>query len=339
MVPSVSVLMPCRNAEATIDEAVASMLAQGHDAFELIAYDDGSTDGTRRRLEAWASRDRRVRVVGGEHVGLVEALVRGRAACAGVYIARMDADDRADPRRLEAQVAYLEAHPEIAVAGSLVEGFPPGEVREGFRIYIEWLNGLVDPEAIAREIYIESPLAHPSVMMRADWLDRVGGYQDRGWPEDYDLWLRLHLAGAQLAKVPQTLLQWREHPGRATRTDPRYAVENFLRAKAHYLMLGPLRDRGAVFVWGAGQMGRRLSKHLVRGGAPLRAFIDIDPGKIGRLRRGARVIGPDDLPVQWGQTERPALLAAVGSRGARRLIRERLAGLGLVEGEDWWAVA
>lgn len=336
---SVSVLMPCWNASQTVDEAVESILSQSRSDFELIAVDDGSSDDTRARLEGWAGKDRRVSVLGGDHAGLVEALNRGLAACRAPYIARMDADDRIHPDRLAAQRDFLQQETEIAVAGCLVEGFPQGNVREGFRIYIEWLNSLQTAEAIAREIYIESPLAHPSVMIRRTWLERVGGYQDHGWPEDYDLWLRLHLAGARFAKVPRVLLQWREHPDRATRTDSRYSVENFLRAKAHYLVRGPLADREAVFVWGAGQMGRRLSKHLVRNGATLAAFIDIDPGKIGRTRRGAPVIAPSSLMDAWRKAERPVLLSAVGSRGARDLIRSQLTEMGLVEAQDWWAAA
>jgi FlaA1/EpsC-like NDP-sugar epimerase len=176
-------------------------------------------------------------------------------------------------------------------------------------------------------------------MLRREWLERAGSYQDRGWPEDYDLWLRLHLEGARFAKVPRLLLRWREHPQRLTRTDSRYSVENFLRAKAHYLMRGPLSGRDGVILWGAGQMGRRLSKHLLREGAPLMVFLDIDPGKVGRKLRGLPIIGPDDLPGLWRRQRRPALLAAVASRGARALIRERLGQLGLAEGKDWWAVA
>jgi glycosyltransferase involved in cell wall biosynthesis len=331
--------MPCYNVAATVDEAVGSVLDQSLTDFELIAVDDGSTDDTRARLERWAERDARVIVAAQPHRGLVEALQSGVAACRAPWIARMDADDRSLPERLAKQAAYLEANPQVAVVGCLVEGFPPEDVRQGFRAYLDWLNGLVDPQAIAREIFIESPLAHPSVVLRREWLERVGGYQDHGWPEDYDLWLRLHLAGAAFAKVPETLVLWREHPGRVTRTDRRYAVENFLRAKAHYLMEGPLRGRDSLVVWGAGQMGRRLSKHLVRAQAPLRAFVDIDPGKIGRSRHGAPILSPAELPALWASLARPVLLAAVGSRGARGLIRAQLEAMGLVEGLDWWAAA
>lgn len=338
-VPAISVLMPCWNAAATVDEAIGSILGQTLADLELIAVDDGSVDGTRQRLEGWAGRDARVRPVARDHAGLVEALNAGVRTCRAPLIARMDADDRALPQRIEKQVAFLSRHPETAVVGSLVAGFPPESVQQGFRIYLEWLNSLVSPEDIAREIYVESPLAHPSVMIRRSWLDRVDGYQDNGWPEDYDLWLRLHLAGARFAKVDETLLLWREHPTRATRTDRRYSVENFLRAKAHYLAIGPLADRRDVFVWGAGQMGRRLSKHLIRQGVSLAAFLDIDPAKIGRRKRGTPVVAADELPSRWAAARAPALLAVVGSRGARGLIRARLVEIGLEEGRDWWAAA
>lgn len=331
--------MPCYNAEATVDQAVGSILAQSLERFELILVDDGSQDGTPARLSSWASRDDRVRVIPREHAGIITALNAGLTHCRAPYVARMDADDLAHPERLARQVGALDAHPELAVVGSLVEGFPPGDVREGFRIYIDWLNRLVTHEDIVREIFIESPLAHPSVCIRRRWLEEVGGYQEHGWPEDYDLWLRLYLAGARFAKVPEVLLYWREHAGRLTRQDSRYAVENFIRAKAHYLCQGPLRGRDAVFLWGAGQMGRRLAKHLQREGAPLEAFIDIDPGKMGRRKRGVPVVGPEELRSLLEGARRPVVLAAVSSRGARELIRERLNSMSLREGLDWWAVA
>jgi hypothetical protein len=176
-------------------------------------------------------------------------------------------------------------------------------------------------------------------MIRRAWLDKVGGYQEHGWPEDYDLWLRMALHGASFAKVPQVLLEWRESPLRLTRQDSRYSLENFLRLKAHYLLLGPLKGRDAVIVWGAGMMGRRLGKQLQRLGAPLAAYIDIDPRKIGRSRRGALVHAPEALPEVWKRYANPVVLAAVGARGARALIRQQLNRFGLVEGRDWWGAA
>lgn len=337
--PTVSVLMPCYNAAETLDQAVASILDQSFGDLELVAVDDGSSDATAELLERWAGHDRRVRPIHTEHRGIIEALNTGLTACRGQLIARMDADDRSHPERLARQLRFLDRHPELGVAGCLVEGTPLESVAEGFQIYLDWLNGLVTSEEIARELYIESPLVHPSVLMRRECIERVAGYQEHGWPEDYDLWLRMHAAGIRFAKLPEVLFYWREHPERLTRTDSRYSVENFLRAKAHYLCRGPLAEREAVVLWGAGQMGRRLSKHLQRGGANLVAFVDIDPGKIGRRKRGVPIIAVEQLQALLDDYPSWMVLAAVGSRGARQLIRERLVGMGMREGKDFYAVA
>ena len=307
--------------------------------FEVLAVDDGSGDATRVKLEIWSERDPRFRVIPQEHAGVIVAANAGLAACTAPYIARMDADDRAHPERLAQQASYLADHPDVAVVSSLVRAFPDADVRTGYRIYIKWLNSLVTDEDIRREMFVESPLANPSIMMRRDCFEKMGGYHEYGWPEDYDLWLRMYLAGAKFAKIPQVLLEWRDHPERITRTDGRYSVENFLRAKAYYLARGPLVGRDAVFVWGAGMMGRRLGKQLQNNQVSLAAFVDIDPKKIGRTKRGKPIIAPDDLLEWWDRFENPALLAAVGARGARALIRARLLKMGLVEGQDWWGAA
>ena len=337
--PAVSVLMPCYNVAATVEETLESLFSQTLGDFEIVAVDDGSSDDTLRILKTWSGKDARLRVLPRPHEGILRALNAGLEACQAAYVARMDADDVCHPERLERQAAYLDAHPEVTLVSCLVEGFPTGDVREGFRIYIDWLNSLVTDEDIRREIFVESPFTHPSVTFRKAQIEELGGYQEHGWAEDYDLWLRLYTQGARFAKIPEVLLSWREYPDRLTRTDGRYSVENFLRAKAYYLARGPLAGREAVIIWGAGMMGRRLSKQLQRQNVPLVAFIDVDPKKIGRTRRGLPILAPEDLVDWWERTENPAVLAAVGARGARALIRERLDGFGLREGEDWWGVA
>jgi glycosyltransferase involved in cell wall biosynthesis len=331
--------MPCYNAAATLPEALASLAQQTLPDYELVAVDDGSQDETRAVLAAHARQDTRLKLISIPHGGIVQALNHGLAACQAPLVARMDADDRAHPHRLALQRAYLHENPRIDVAGCLVSAFPEHQVRGGFRVYLDWLNRLVENADIRREIFIESPLPHPSVMFRAAAVRAAGGYQDHGWAEDYDLWLRLYLRGGCFGKVPRQLLAWREHPRRLTRIDGRYSLENFIRAKAHYLLPGPLQGRNTLIIWGAGMVGRRLSKYLLRQGAPLSAFVDIDPQKIGRTRRGAPIVAPEDLPDLWQAADRPVLLAAVGARGARQLIRARLNDLGLVEAEDWWSVA
>ena len=337
--PCVSVLMPLYNAEKTLDEALESVLSQSLREIELIAVDDGSQDGSADILRDWTQRDARVRAVFAEHAGIVEAPNRGLDLCRGEFVARMDADDRMHRHRLQKQVECFRANPSLSVVSCLVETFAEDGVGEGMRIYQDWLNGLVSHADITREIFIESPIANPTAMMRRSELVALGGYREYGWPEDYDLWLRYHRAGKLFAKVPEVLFYWREHAERVTHTQSRYSVESFLRAKAHYLICGPLRARDGLLVWGAGKTGRRLAKHLQRGGALPDAFIDVTPKKIGGTLRGAPVIGPDEVVEWWRRFSHPVLLTAVASRGARALIRAQLGEWGMQEGVDYWCVA
>jgi len=335
--PKVSVLLPVWNGLPFLSCCLRSLDRQTFPDFEVVAVDDGSSDGSAALLDDHARRDPRWRVLRRPHSGLVESLNAGLTACRGRLVARMDADDACHPRRLELQVRRLDEHADVGVVSCRVRHVPVHGVGEGFRIYEAWLNRLATHDAMLRERFIESPIAHPSVVVRREVLERAGGWRDMGWPEDYDLWLRLAESGTVFAKVPEVLYFWREHPGRLTRTDRRYAVERFLRAKAHFLLRGPLAGKRPVIIWGAGQTGRRLSKHLLRGGADIRAFLDIDPEKIGRTLRGIPIHAPEELPLLL--PPEAVVLAAVASRGARALIRARLSRAGLVEGKRYWCVA
>ena len=337
--PDVSVLMPVFDAAATLCEALDSMLAQTLRDIEIVAVDDGSRDASLEILRNYQTRDPRVRVVALRHAGLVAALNAGLRHCRAPLVARMDADDISHPERLEKQSALLSRERELGVVGCLVQAFPAAQVGEGFRIYLEWQNRLRLHDDICREIFIESPITHPSACVRREHLEALGGYADCGWPEDYDLWLRLHAAGVRFGKVPEVLFSWREHGNRLTRTDSRYSVENFLRVKARYLVEGPLRHRDGVIVWGAGKTGRRISKHLLRNGCDLLAFVDIDARKIGGTMRRLPIVSPSQVGELWRGCEQPFLIAAVGSRGARVLIREALGAMDLSEGADYLFVA
>jgi glycosyltransferase involved in cell wall biosynthesis len=328
--PMISVLLPAYNAEATIREAITSLERQTFEEFEIIAVDDGSSDETGAILEQIA--DPRLRLIRIPHSGLIPALNIGLNHCTGDLIARMDADDVCHPERLRLQSEFMAAHPEVSVCGCLVRSFPRSRVKAGFLQYESWLNSLITHEQIARDIFVESPLAHPSVTMRAEELRALGGYREMGWPEDYDLWLRFFMAGKRFAKVPRTLLFWRESEHRLTFTDSRYSVENFLRLKAHFLAKLTTRP---VIVWGAGMMGRRLIKHLVRERIRPIAVIDIDPKKIGGHTRGIPIVPPEDLENHPDAF----VISAVGSEGARDTIRARLAGTGRHEKTDFVCAA
>ncbi len=314
--------------------ALESILRQTLDDFEVVIVDDGSTNGTPGLLDSLSSRDARVRVVHAPHRGLIDALNSGIELCRSELIARMDADDISHRERLALQVELMDSDPGVSVCSSLVRMFPRRDLLGGMARYEQWLNSLVTPDEMTRDMFVESPVPHPSAMVRRRELVEIGRYQERGWPEDYDLWLRYHLAGKRFAKVPRTLLFWRHSEERVTLTDSRCSLENFLRVKAHYLakMLRGI-DRPVV-LWGAGKTGRRISKHLVREGLEIAAVVDIDWKKIGHALRGISIVDPG-----WLVDKRVFVIAAVSSHGARELIRERLRTMGLVEMRDFVCAA
>ena len=337
--PQISILLPVFNAARFLPECLQSLSRQTLSSYEIVAIDDGSSDGSSDILRAAAETEPRLRLIRQDHAGLIAALNHALDLSRGDVVARMDADDVSHPRRLELQLTLLDGPGRPDIVSCLVRHFPRQTLGEGFRIYERWLNGLITHDQILLERFIESPLPHPSILARRDALAEIGGYRDSGWPEDYDLWLRLAAAGKGFAKVPRVLYLWRHHEGRLTRTDSRYSVERFLACKAHHLVSGPLASHSAVIVWGAGQTGRRLSKHLKRLHAPITAFVDIDPRKVGGSLRGYPIHSPDELPALLAAEADPIVLTAVSSRGARALIRERLRALGLVEGEHFWCAA
>jgi glycosyltransferase involved in cell wall biosynthesis len=336
-VADVSVLLPVHQAEKTLEACLRSLARQRGVAFEIVAVDDGSTDGSLEILRTWAGRDSRLRVLSAGHHGLVSALNRGLTACTAPLVARMDADDASHPDRLRRQFVAMRNEPDVGVVSCRIQCVPRSRIAGGFRVFESWVNSLMDHEAMARERFVDVPVVHPSVVVRRSVLELAGGWRDLGWAEDHDLWLRLFEAGVRFAKVPETLLFWRDGPGRLTRTDPAYATREFLRLKAHFLARGPLVRREPVIIWGAGTTGRRLARHLGNEGVAIECFVDIDPRKIGGAVGGRPVIDRQELRARMG--DQATVVVAVASRGARDLIRGELDALGLTEGVGYWCVA
>lgn len=333
MTPKVSVLLPVRDAERTIGECLASLAAQTLHDHEVVVVDDGSTDETPAILERTARGDARLRVMHTPPRGLVDALNAALLEAQAPYVARMDADDVAAEARLARQRETLAGDPGLDILGCRVRVDAQG-ANQGMRDYVAWSNRLLRHEDIVRDLYVESPLVHPSVMMRAERLRELGGYRSFDGPEDYDLWLRAHRAGLRFGKVDEELLFWRDGPRRLTRRDPRYRTEAFRALKiAHFEETGRLA--AGVVVWGAGKVGKAWARALRSRGHPVVAFVDVDPGRIGQTIHGAPVV---DVGGVLG-TRAGLHLAAVGQPGARERIRAEAEHLGLRDGRELLAVA
>lgn len=326
----VSWLIPARDADAWLAEAVDSALAACTAADEVVVVDDGS----RNDPAAFLGADPRLRVLRQPPLGIAVALEAGRAACGGLYIARLDADDRSLPGRIPAQLQAMAENPALAAVGGQAIDHPDAPLAPGMAVHVAWVNGLHEPAALRRNLLVESPLVHPAVLMRAAALAAVGGYRNFDGPEDYELWLRLTAAGYDLANVARPVVALRDRPARLTRTDPRYSRTAFLHCKLDWFATQLRPGLRRVAVWGGGRSGRPWVRALLAQGLVVAAVLDLKPGG---QRQGAPVLPLSALP----DLDVDLLVVAVGARGARDEIRATIARVRpeWVEGRDWWAVA
>ncbi len=328
-VARISVLLPVRDCERTVARAVSDILGQSLRALELIAVDDGSRDSSAAILEQLARGDVRLKVVRlAEPRGVVHAANLAFSHAQAPLIARMDADDECDPRRLALSLDALEADPSLSGVGTQVEVFRDDcPVSPNLQRYGDWLNSLTTAAALYADRLVESPLCNPSLTLRREAFAWSGGWREGDFPEDWDLFVRLLDSGRSLRCIEPRLTRWRDHDARVTRTDLRYGLERHLDLKARFLK--PLLRR-PISVWGAGKIGLKLSRRL--GGVD--RFIDVNPRKIGMKIDGVPVVGLEDIGDPRGH-----LVAAVGAKGARAKIREFLRAAGWEEGRDFTCAA
>lgn len=312
VVPVVSIVMPCHNAEAHLPESVGSVLAQTFGSWELIAIDDGSCDGTLAWLQA--QTDPRIQARTQPNRGASAARNVGLAAARGRYLAFLDADDRWAPDFLEKMLAALDARPDAVLAYC-------GWQRTG----LEGDRGLPfvppDYENAAKAETLFSGCRWPihAALVRREAVLAAGGFDPAlKNAEDYALWLRVATA-ALIMRVPEVLAFYHFHGGAQASSNRDRAALHHLQAQQRYLaehpdfvaalggrkarrlMLAELLDRGYACYWqGDLAAARQIFRVTMRHGH-------------GTLADWRRML-PAWLPESWHK----ALLRRAG----RRLERE-----------------
>ena len=342
MAPAVSILLPFHNAANTLAACLRSLQHQTLADFEVLALDDGSTDEGNAIAEAFARGDARFRLITLPHGGIVTALNRGLELARGRFIARMDADDFATPERLALQKSFMETHPDLDLCGGMALPELPaqGGVRPGVKRYHDWMNSLVTPEEIALNMFVESPIPHPTFFAPARTFKTLQGYRDLNWPEDYDFLQRGVEAGMRYGKVPQVLVRRTDHPARLTRTDSRYRREGMFRAKAHFFARGSWLDgRPGVVLGGGGNTARMAAETLMDEGVPVLAFFDNKDAQHGRRIMGVPAYGfPGEIdPVILQHFPDALFLSCIGEPPGRERLRAWFNANGMREGEDFLA--
>ncbi len=268
------------------------------------------------------------------HGGLVTALNAGLAECRTPFVARMDADDLMHRERLRLQLAALENDPTLAGVGSHVRLFPRLGLKDGRRAYEAWLNSIDSPERIALDRFIDCPVVHPTLTFRRAVLQEFA-YQDRGWPEDSDLILRLHAAGQRIGIVKRRLLAWRDHASRLSRTAPNCSLDRIMACRALFLATDFLAGHEDYVLWGYGETGRDLRRALLPYAKTAACVVEVNPRRIGNTIHGAPVIGIDNLGALLGRK----MIVSVAGAEPRRLIRAALGDVGFTEGVDFVCAA
>jgi glycosyltransferase involved in cell wall biosynthesis len=325
----VSVLLPFYRASETMERAIQSVVRQSFPDWELLLIDNNADELTSQIAHRWQLQEERIRVIREPRQGIAFALDTGLQQAAAL-VARMDADDVAHPDRLRQQYTYLQSHPEVGVVACQCSFASTLPQAEGYRHFVAWQNSILSPEAHFLNRFIESPVAHPSVMYRKELVENFGGYNTDPGPEDYELWLRWMSQGVQFAKVPEELLLWQDHPARLSRTHVDYATSRFWETKMHYLALWLKQNLPAsrkIVVCGASKQIRKRADLLRAKGIKVYGYTDIKsrPVPAGKF-----------IPLDNIKEDKDFFFVnLIARRGVREAIRENLKRLGLQEGVDF----
>lgn len=228
--PLVSILLPVYNSRRYIEECLNSILNQTYKNIEIIIINDGCNDGTEEILKTIAIEFRNIKLYNQENLGYCNSINKGIVYCSGEYIARMDADDIMISSRIERQVEHLEMYPEVSILGTSI-------------CYInsfgEELTKHIFPNRykIPRQILDQSPVAHPSVMIRKSVFQKVGKFRSNLYPsEDYDFWLRASSLGFVIDNLDEILLLYRIHGNSTTHNNSIKRAYSSIAAQKAYLL-------------------------------------------------------------------------------------------------------
>jgi glycosyltransferase involved in cell wall biosynthesis len=327
--PLVSIVLPFTNEKELLKEAVDSLIAQSFSDFELLLVDNSDDEKTRSIASAYS--DERIIRLNEPTRGIAFALNTGIRHARGTYIARMDADDIAHPRRLEFQLNYLEEHAQIGAVACRTGLFPATEDNEGFRLFVLWQNSLLSPADHYINRFIESPVAHPSMMFRKKLIEQLGYYSTDEVPEDYELWLRWMDNQIPIAKLEDELLHWRDREIRLSRTGSCYSEESFFEVKARYLKShlekNNISENKEIIVCGGSKNNRWKIEVLKKHGIIVNAVTDV----VSRNTAPLPFIPAEKLH----EKKDVFIINLISKRDVRESIRRFLQSCGYTELEDF----
>jgi len=226
--PIVSVVMPVLNPHPVyFRQAVESILNQTFEDWELVIVEDPSPHPANDILKDY--KDKRIRhILNSQRTSSVQQRNRGLQEAIGDLIACHDHDDFSEPERLEEQVEFMTKNPQIAVVGTWLQFIDEEGRTIGFRCYP------CEHADIVRSMRRFNPIGHSSAMFLRQVVLKCGGYQNRGFVNDYDLWCRIAKGGYRFANLPKPLVHRRIHRQMLTMSKLKAIIRDTIETKRRY---------------------------------------------------------------------------------------------------------
>lgn len=210
--PQITVLIPVFNSEKYLESALESIRNQTFTDFECLIINDGSTDKSPKIITEFIEIDNRFRVINKDNTGVGDSLRIGVLESKGQYIARMDADDIAHPKRLEEQINYMKNNLNISVCGTLMNHIDENDLLIYKPKKIPRYNSLIKTKMLLGGV----PLPHPTVFFQKDIILKLGNYKSLT-VEDHELWSRIY-SKVDFGLINKPLLNYRVHPNQTTKS-------------------------------------------------------------------------------------------------------------------------
>lgn len=332
MNPLVSIIIPAKNESHFIGECLDSIKNQTFSDWEVIVIDDNSDDSTFEIVQKYALNDNRIKVLKNDGIGIIHALRLAFRTTEGMYITRMDADDRMKPNKIEVLYGGLCDFGEGFIAVGGVEYFSENKkLGDGYKRYEQWLNNLTMEGENFKDIFKECVIPSPCWMVHRTDLNKVNAFEENRYPEDYDLAFRFYEAGFKVVPTSEIIHEWRDYPTRTSRTDEHYSDQTFTTIKVHYFLKIHFNSEKKIVIIGDGNRGKALAKQLTDKSIDFE-WLGNNPNKIGKHIYD-KVIQPIDEDFIFDDKQ---LLVTISNKTYKQKIKKFFDEIKLNEHEDYF---
>lgn len=330
--PLVTIIMAVKDTAPYLHACLDSILAQTYQNWELIAVNDHSCDDSPKILQAYAEKDKRVRVYHSDKPKLIPTLQVAYKHTKGTLINRMDSDDKMPDYKLRVLVdEWTQYGKGTVIAGGTQHFVDEGEVGDGFLRYENWLNHVAKTSTHHEEIYKECVIPSHCWLIHKDDFDAVGAFDPIVYPEDYDLCFRFYRHQLKIVGIDKILHYWRDRSNRISRTWEEYEDNRYFDLKLRFFYELDRDKSRPLVLWGAGRNGKDMAKLLQSYNDTFHWLCDSER-KIGKDIYGVRLAHFNELP----NIENPQIIIVVSSPSGKKEIELALSKWNKKPVQDYW---